>query len=603
MLRFFLVGSPNCGKSSVFNLLSSRQAPVGNRAGVTVDVSSTLTRLSSGEPLFSLSDLPGIRSLSGGSPDERAAQAALFEEKPDALLFVLDSTDPRGQFPLLSSVLSLAKSLSLPLLLIFNFCDRLSSFPSSASLSSLLGIPSVALSARTREGLGDLRSAIRSFLRDAAFPTPAPAHVSPGCAGCSGSRSCGSALLSRILSALPPPVSEPEWCRFLDSLFQKPILAALIFIPLILLFVFAVFGPLGNALSDGVAALCLSPLVSAVSFLLRASPVWLSSLFLDGILGGIGAILAFLPRLALLFLFRTFLEQSGILSRISRICDPFLRRCGLRGDAMIPLLLGFGCTVPAVLCTRGMKDRSAARRCAASLPLAVCSARLPFILLLCDCFFPRQRWWIPAAVWALSGFVFVGWSFLLSRVSKRREASELHEDRLPAWQLPTLRDLFRSVGEALSGFCSRAGGIILLTSALVWLLSHVSPRLFFLGVEAGSEESLLAYLGRGISVILSPLGFGDWRIASALLSGIGAKEATLSTLSVLLPGAGELADRVLLSGILSPRGAISLLVFYCFYLPCGATFAVQRSERIPLWLSLLPLPFAYLLSFLVFSVI
>ena len=381
----------------------------------------------------------------------------------------------------------------------------------------------------------------------------------------------------------------------LDRLFLRPACGVPLFCLLMAGVLFLTFGPVGETLSAGFSRLLLALPAALVARLPSGAPEWLRSLLREGVLGGVGAVLSFLPRLALLFFFQAALEQSGLLARVNRLADPLLRRFGLRGDAVTPLLLGFGCSVPAVLCTRGMKDARARERCARFVPAVACSARMPLCLTVADCCFPGAGWMVCGAVWLFSGRCFLGFCALTAGRG-RRSPPALHADPLPRWRLPAPRELAGSVLEQVLHFAGRAGGLILLFSVLVWLLSSFRPGQ---AAPVAPGQSLLAALGGAMAPLLRPIGLGDWRIAAALLAGVGAKEAALSTLGVLLGGgARPLSEAIAASGLLTPASALSLLVFYTLYFPCAATVAVLgRGQRRWLWL---PLVFAYLLAFLVF---
>lgn len=566
-----LVGPPNCGKSSLFRLLTGRRVKTGNRAGVTVEA---LTARIPGTG-WDLTDLPGLRSRSAASEDERVTVSFLSETPPDLVLAVCDATQLAGQGPLLHGF---HRELfpGVPVVLVLNVCDELTRFPTPAVFSGF-PVPVFPISARSGEGIEALRAL---FLPSATLPdacVPSGAWVDRLC------RTVGPVSPARLRRVA-------SW----DRLLLSPVLGALLFVALTVGILWLVFGPPGSLLTDRFASLCLSPLAAWLGRL----PVgaWLRSLLCEGILGGVGAVLGFFPQLLLLFLFQTFLEQSGYLARASRLFDPLLSRFGLRGDAITPLLLGFGCSVPAVLCTRGMKDACARRRCARYLPAVACSARIPLCLTVSNAFFPGKGWWICALLWVASGAVFLLFCAADAKLDRHAAPPVCHRDALPLLRLPSLSELLGAVCEQLVHFFSRAGGLILLSSVGVWLLSHFCPG------QAGmvpAEQSALAVLGGWFAPVFLPQGLNDWRIVSALLCGACAKEAALSTLGVLLGASGgDVGAALLSSGILDARSACALLVFYLFYFPCAATWSVQKRPR--RWWG--PLLFAYLASALVYRI-
>lgn len=586
-MNFALLGMPNCGKSTLFHLLTGVRVPTGNRPGVTV--TATSAPLCICKKAVTLWDLPGIRTVPTTSADEAETLRFLVNSPPDLLLVVLDATTLFSSLPLLSSLLAGLPSLP-PLLLVFNCCDELSVFPNSHSLTALTNLPSVALSARTGKGLSELETLLRSFSAVSAksdFSQKTAFFRDP------------SAQNRLILKIGGTSRKKERFSSFLDRLFLHPFIGIPLFLFLMLFALFLTFGSLGNFLSDLFCTLALSPLAFLLSLVTKSIPPWLSSLLSEGVLNGVGAVLSFLPRMGLLFFFQALLEQSGVLARVSRLFDPFFRRFGLRGDAVTPLLLGFGCSVPAILCTRSMKDADAADRCASCLPAVACSARMPLCLLISETFFPTLSWLVCAGVWIFSGLVFLLLCAILARISGT-PAPTRHEDPLPRWRVPAFADLFGSTLSELLRFLSRAGGTIFLCSLSVWFLSHFR---FGVGEMVPISESTLSLFASIFSPLLVPLGFGDWRISASLLCGIGAKEASLSTLGILLGSDAKGLPAVLLSsGCLTRASAVSFLVFYTLYFPCLATVSTLRGEKKRLRRLVLPLLFAWIFAFFAYRI-
>ena len=678
MRQAALLGMPNCGKSSIYQLLTGRRTATGNRAGVTV--AAEAAPLSGAEGHVLLTDLPGIRSAHPVSEDETVTLEYLRSQTPDLLIAVVDATDAARQLPPLCELLRLSHAGTC--VMVFNFCDELDRFPNAEELSHCLRLPVYAVSARTGQGIAELSTAIREIcigsdisgkappkhsrrpaarqtapchtctiqqhcpakshpfrfgrkhkqksgmfltearnadtLRSAGSTTetapsvsptqPDPAHrgASPSAARCSKAvpeRSPACRIQSKQIAAALPLLGSVSARRQrrserLDRLFLRPLYGFPLFFTMMAGMLWLTFGPPGEALTSLFCDLILSPLSNRLLRLCTSAPAWLASLLRNGVLGGVGAVLSFLPRLALLFLFQAGMEQSGLLSRINRLFDPIFRKFGLRGDAVTPMLLGFGCSVPAILCTRAMKDCASRERCACFLPVVACSARMPLCMLIADCFFPGAGWILCALIWLLSGLCFLLFCALAAKWGKKTALPDQHTDPLPRWRLPDWRELVGAVWAEVLHFLTRAGGMIFLFSVLIWLLSGFRP-----GVPGPvpAQESLLAMIGTWLALLLSPLGLGDWRIASALLAGIGAKEAAISTLGVLLGGEESLPAILSASGILTPASAVSLLIFYTLYFPCVATVStLRRRERRWLWL---PPVFAYLLAAAVFQTV
>lgn len=564
-MQAVLIGLPNSGKSTLFQCLTGKRVKTGNRAGVTVDARSA--------PIpgtdWTLTDLPGIRTEEGISEDERVTVSRLADSPPDLVLAVCDATAVGAQAERLQR-LRRALFPQIPTVLVLTFCDELERFPQAEHLRGVSTLPIVPVSARTGNGIARLRAL---FARGATLPQRGTAIV----------------RWADLVQAVGPiAVHRRRSVAAWDRLLLHPLWGVLLFFALTAGTMWLVFGPFVTCLSDGFSAVFLAPLGAVLE---RLPQTWWKSLLSEGILGGVGSVFGFLPRLLLLFLVQTFLEQSGYLARTATLFDPLLSRFGLRGDAIAPLLLGYGCTVSAVLCTRGMKDAQARKRCACYLPMVACSARIPLCLTVSDAFFPGNGWWICAFLWVASGVVFLGFCALDARLCAGG-ATLCHADALPLLRFPAVGDLLGSACEQLLHFLGRAGGPICLTSVGIWLLSHFMPGH---GGIVPLEESLLAFLGGAIAPLLAPLGLADWRVVASLLAGIGAKEATLSTLGVLLGVKnGNVGAALVQSGILRADSALALLVFYLFYFPCSATWSLQTRPR--KWF--FPLLFAYLFAWL-----
>lgn len=587
MKTIALFGMPNCGKSSLFNLLSGGHAPTGNRAGVTVTAQSVPLPLPGVAEPCRLTDLPGIRSLSPSSADERAALAALdANHAPDLLLFVCDATDLPRQRELFTGLLSFlsAHRLCIPILFVLNFCDELKAFPDGERVREILGLPSAAVSARTCRGIDRLK---RQIAEQLAAP----------CSRCASLCRCpriGEAefdRLERFLGGVREPLLQRT--RVLDNILLRPLTGIPLFLLLTAGILFAVFGAPGDFLCDRFRSLLLDPLFAWIGNATASLPPFWHRFLCGGILGGVGAVLDFLPRLTLLFFLQSLLEQTGALARLSRLADRPLSAVGLRGDAMTPLLLGFGCNVPAILCTRSMKDGDAAKRCASCLPVVACSARMPLCFAVADAFFGNRGWIVCALIWVYSALFFLLLCALFRRLSGARGRGLRHEDPLPRWRFPSPTELLSSLLENLSHFLLRVGGTVFFLSVLIFFLTSVGAG-FAILPEGETDGSFLAAASRAIAPLLAPLGFGNWQTCAVLLSGFGAKEASLSTLGILLGTGSPVSASLASSGFLSARSAVPFLLFYSTSFPCAATVAALRAEK----RGLLPLLPIFLFSYL-----
>ena len=658
----YLVGAPNTGKSTLFGALCGRYAQAGNREGVTVSAKTVTTRLpgtggrAARQGKVRLTDLPGIRVVPPVAPDEQVSIRELTRADRGAVaVFVADAqhlAEGLALFFRLRDYLGAVRDTPLgdtPLafVLAVNGCDKLKPQTPSPSdspsdpvarvldetlLTSLVGVPAVGISARRRWGLsrlsrlltgegrepgggvppasavrppawGTTQPPIRTTTRPAAWP---PARLS----GQTSDRA--ERIAGQVLRGQVPPLSARR--RRIDCLLTRgPVGVAVLVLVFAALMTLA-FGPPGNLLCD-LLTRSLAPLGVLLTRCTAGAPGVLSSLLTEGVLGGVGAVLAFLPRLLLLWLGVGILEDSGYLPRAARLVHPFMARIGLCGEALIPLLLGFGCSVPAALTTRTVAHAGMRERVLRLLPLVTCSARMPLFSLLAEAFFPGKplsTLLFCAGMYALSAAVV-----LLTAAAETWLRKHIHTGKCPSGgcscpsgtcscpvadqadptpdrPLPLLK--WPSVGAVLSeavgrltAFLGRVSGVILLTSLLAWLLLHTSAHLTWVaepGTAAG-EECLLLLLGRWLSPLLTPLGLSHPALAAALLAGVGAKESIVSVLAICLASltghavaqdSAALPAALAASGWLTPASALSLAVFSAFYLPCTAAMGSLSSE-------------------------
>lgn len=580
-MKMALVGTPNCGKSTLFNRLCNGHAVTGNRAGVTVEI---LRERATGipEPL-TLLDLPGVYAPAPRSADEKVTFDALENEKPDAVLFVADGTAFARQIPLLLFIVD-----RFPTVLAVNMCDLLEKAgkkPDFPAISKVLGIPVIGVSARSGKGLPELRAQLSKISEKGpnglkkCQPNAKGNGAKTPCTVCANNCQnlcthtpqkgknalCKDERSDRLRALFPAAIPAGKRSDLFDKLFLSPLTGSFFALLFLGAGIFFSFGPPGTFFSEIFFFPFRRPVQLLKLWIDKALPTVPATLIKEGLLGGVGAVFSFLPRLFLLFFFLSVLEDSGYLPRACALFDRPLRACRLNGGAAVPLFLGIGCSVPAILSTRHMEDPVLRRRTAGLLPFVTCSARLPVLFGLSALFFPFSA---PVVLFAvLTGFFLLAVAAL---VRSKGKAPGIFAAELPKYRFPSL---FKAMAEA-SGqcrhFCRRAGSVILLFSLLLSLFSHLSPSLT--PIE-NPDESLLALLGGKLAVIFRPLGFGDWRFAAALLCGVGAKEALLSALTVF--GKGDLS---FLTALLSPAGALSFLVFFVSYIPCISTLSVLQKE-------------------------
>ena len=570
-----LVGPPNSGKSTLFNRLTGLRQKVANYPGVTVEERRGRARLD-GDTEVVLIDLPGVYSLTPRSEDERVTRDVLAGEmdgqrRPDAILLILDSTNLKRHLVLAAPVLA----LGLPTLVVLNMADELESRGGSvdpAALAEQLGAPVALVSASKGEGI----QTVLDFL-DGAVGVPRAMDL-PTLADIPKCRQWAVGVGDRAGYAAPAP---PLWTRRLDAVFLHPVAGPLIFLAVVV----AVFQTIFSA---------ARPLMDLVDAGIRASGAWIGallpasafrSLLIEGVWGGVGSVLVFLPQILLLFLFIGLLEDSGYLARAALIADRTMRKAGLQGKSFLPLLSAYACAVPAVLAARTIENKRDRIATILIAPFMTCSARLPVYTLIIAAFIPERAILGPilgTRAAAMLGLYLLGFlaAFGTARLLK---SSVLKSDgspfllEMPPYRRPTLRQVILRMYDRSKIFLRRAGTVILGVAIVLWVLAH-------LPLSAGHMpeigNSVAGTLGRALEPLVRPLGF-DWRIAIGLVTSLAAREVIVGTLGTLYgmdAGAGTAGLQAALRHDLTPGGAVALLVFFAFAMQCLSTVAVVRRE-------------------------
>lgn len=637
---FALAGNQNCGKTTLFNSLTGANQHVGNFPGVTVDQKVGSLRGTSHQVV----DLPGIYSIRPYTQEEVVTQQFLLEQKPDAIINILDATNIERNLYLTLQLLT----LQVPMVIALNMMDELRGNGGSIDvrkMSEALGAPVVPISAAKNEGIAEL---VETLLKTAQnkekpkvldFCPDGPVHrcihavshiIEDHAQKLDISRRfCASKLIEgeadffdklelsqneRELiehsviemehdsgldrnaaladmrynfiekvckSCVVKAHESQEYLRSvaIDKVLTNRFFALPIFGVIMALIFYLTFYVIGEYLSN-LLALGIDTLTVWVDDFLTAygmNPV-VHSLVIDGVFAGVGSVLSFLPLVVVLFFFLSILEDSGYMARIAFLMDKLLRKIGLSGRSFVPMLLGFGCSVPAIMATRTLSSQRDRKMTIMLTPYMSCSAKIPVYTVFAAAFFPGYE--LPVMLVLYFGGMLIG--VLVALIMKHtmfRGNPVPFVMELPNYRLPSLRSVVLLMWEKAKDFLERAFTVIFLVTVIIWFLQNFDMRL---NVVSDSADSILAGIGRVIAPIFAPLGFGDWRMVTALVSGFSAKEAVVGTFGVVL-GVGTNQLPVALHQLFTTLSAASFLAFTLLYTPCVAAVATIRRELDSTW--------------------
>ncbi|RNB87109.1 ferrous iron transport protein B [Brevibacillus fluminis] len=624
-----LAGNPNAGKTSLFNVLTGTRQQVGNWPGVTVEKKEGVIKGLDGSVLI---DLPGIYSLSAQSLEEKLAISYLLLETPDTIVNIVDASNLERNLYFSLQLLE----MGLPSIVVLNMMDVARSrglHIDENKLADRLGVPVIPMVARKGSGherlLGQLaeRRATTSMLT-LAYPSEVEEAIGRLLPHCSDIQ-LGQALNPRWLAAmwlernesveqliqarvtqavyrdmerirdeyrladqlirnarytwienLLTDVTERKkqvastWSDRIDSVVLHRIWGIPIFLGFMYLVFQLTFSWIGTTLSDAMDAFFNGTLTEWVqqALALMDSPEWFSKLVTDGILAGVGSVLVFVPQIAILFLCLSFLEDSGYMARAAILMDRFMLAIGLNGKAFIPLILGFGCNVPAIMATRTLEDPKGRLVTALIAPFMSCSARLSVFSLFVAAFFTNHQAEIVFILYVTGILMAVFTAFLLKRFIKAEEGLFLME--LPPYRAPMVKSLLLHTWDKAKGFVRKAGTIIFGMSVLIWFLGNYSWH-----GAAPMNESFLAAIGGSIAPLFAPMGFATWQAGVSLITGFLAKEVVVTTMSIAYM-AGDSGNSLMasLQGAFSPAAALSFLFFLLLYTPCVSTVVIMKKE-------------------------
>lgn len=620
------VGNPNCGKTTLFNAFTGAKLKVANWPGVTVERVEGETSYK-GRPIRVI-DLPGIYSLTSYTIEERVTRKCIEENEVDVIINVVDASSLERNLYLTLQLLELKK----PVILALNMMDIVDERGMEIDLHRLPemlgGIPCIPVSARRRTGLdvlmhavvhhyeeephgivvryqepierliektevvlrarfGEMENlrwhAIKMLEYDETVCQEHPVDLSNII-----DRSYEKDIINEkydyieeiISECLVNKESKSERTDQIDRLLTHPVLGIPVFLGIMALVFFFTF-TVGDFLKGYFEAGLDWFSASAQAFLTSIHVAgWMESLIVDGIIAGVGGILTFLPNIFILFLALAFLEDSGYMSRVAYVMNETMGMVGLSGKAFLPMLLGFGCTVPAIMATRALESQKDRRRTILVTPFMSCSARLPIYVLFAELFFPDHALLVAYSLYLIGLAVAILVAFIVYRSSKE-EYENILLIELPEYKTPNGRTVAIYVWDKVKDYLTKAGTTIFVASIILWFILNLGPS----GLVTDVSDSFAAMIGHYISFLLVPAGLGSWQIVVALISGISAKEVVVSSFSVLYGigninsagGMAQLGTALSASGF-GPVNAYALMIFCLLYTPCAATIATIKRE-------------------------
>lgn len=633
LLTYALVGNQNSGKTTLFNQLTGSNQHVGNFPGVTVDRKDGVIK---GYKNTLITDLPGIYSMSPYTSEEIVSRSFVLDEKPKAIINILDATNIERNLYLTMQLLE----MDIPMVVTLNIMDELTSNGGSVDVNTLemmLGVPVVPISAAKNQGVDELIKhavhiahyqekpvrqdfcasdekggavhrclhAVRHLIEDKAVAADLPLHFAASkvvegdklvleklkledsekqmlehiirqmekeC-GLDRNAAIADMRFSFIRKVCGRTVVKPKESRehIRSTRIDRILTGKYTAIPTFVLIMVAIFwltfdiigGNLQKLLEIGIDNLTQITKTALEHF--HVNPMF-TGLITDGVFAGIGSVLSFLPIIVVLFLFLSILEDSGYLARVAFFMDKLLRRIGLSGRSIVPMLIGFGCTVPAVMATRTLPSERDRKMTILLTPFMSCTAKLPIYAFFVNAFFRDYSWLVISGLYLLGIVVGILISLLYKKTIFKGEAVPFVME-LPNYRLPGARNVATLLWEKAKDFIQRAFTVIFISTIIVWFLQHFNLQF---NMTADSQDSILAQLAGLIAPVFAPLGMGDWKIVTALISGFMAKESVVSTLEILYKGGIENSINAL--------SAASLLVFSLLYTPCVAAIASVRRE-------------------------
>ena len=650
VIKVALVGNPNCGKTSLFNMASGSHEHVGNYSGVTVDAKEG--QFEHGGYRFIIVDLPGTYSLTAYSPEELYVRRNLIEDTPDVVVNVIDASNLQRNLYLTTQLID----MNLKVVMALNMYDELEASGSrldTKQLGYLLGMPVIPTVSRIGEGIEQLFDTIIQIYEKSDPHLARHIHINHGSEveqsidrikelisktedirGKYSTRYLAIKYLENdkeiegVVESLPNR-DEIIAARFEENNRIRSLMGSGLESSMVDAKYAFVQGALAetytqgsnrhkkSGVTDKIDAVVtnrwlafpififLLYLVFDGTFVIGEYPMrwiewiveqfgafvgsvmtdgWFKSLIIEGVIGGVGSVLVFLPNIMLLYLFISLLEDSGYMARAAFIMDRLMHKIGLHGKSFIPMIMGFGCNVPAVMATRTIENRKSRLITMLIIPLMSCSGRMPVYILLAGAFFPKHAGLVLLGLYALGILLAMLAAKVMSRFFKEDDLPFVME--LPPYRVPTAKSIFRHTWEKGRQYLQKMSGMILCFSVALWFLSYFPNHNAYESVEQQQEHSYIGLVGKTIEPVLEPLGF-DWKMGVGIVAGVGAKELVVSTLGVMYApeeahmentGDGHTRLQKALLKSVPPASALAYMVFILLYFPCVATFVAIKKE-------------------------
>ena len=582
MTNVALLGNPNVGKTTLYNALTGSNQYVGNWPGVTVDKK---------EGFFEdvkVVDLPGIYAMDTFSNEEKVSKKFLEEGDVDVILNIVDASNLNRNLYLTTQLKKFDKPIILALNMI-DICDSKGIVIDYEKLKKELNVEVIPIIAGKNIGIDKIKDRLKdgNFKKDNEinkydFKSEKEAYE----------------FIEKILNKCVTEnlKNKETFTEKLDKYVLHPVLAYPIFILLMALMFQLTFSWVGQPISDLLSDLLDNSLIPFISELLSNNSPWFRSLIVDGIVAGVGGILVLLPIILVLFICITLLEDSGYMARVAFMMDKLMRKMGLSGKAFIPMIIGFGCSVPAIMTARTLESEKDRNLTALLVPFMSCHARLPVYTVFAAVFFTNHRGLVVASLYLLGIVV----AFLLGILLKNTYFKKDEEPfiiEIPEYKMPKFSSVLNVTADKALEFLKKAGTLIFAMSVVIWVLSNFNLS----GMVEEVNDSILASIGNVIAPIFKPLGFGNWQSAVALLSGLLAKETVLSSMEVIFSGNLQ----TVLTAHFNSLTAYSFLAFILLYTPCISTVGTMKKEyggKLTVFSVFFQLTVAWIVSFLIFNV-